>query len=49
MFKTDVKNGIMGNFRFDKNGDTIPLKAISFDQIRGQEGKYAFVVISKVT
>jgi len=49
MFKTNVKNGIMGNFKFDKNGDTIPLKAISFDQIRGQEGKYAFVVISKVT
>lgn len=48
LFKTNVKNGIMGNIRFDKNGDTIPIKAISFDKLVGDTGKYAFVVITKV-
>ena len=33
LFKAHVKNGIMGTFHFDKNGDTVPLKAISFDQL----------------
>ncbi len=37
MFKTNVKNGIMGTFRFDKNGDIVPIKWISFDQMRGQD------------
>src|SRR5207253_928919 len=35
LFKTKVKNGIMGTFYFDKNGDIAPLKWISFDQLRG--------------
>ena len=48
LFKTNVVNGIMGNIRFDKNGDTVPLKAISFDKLVGDTGKYAFVVITKV-
>ena len=48
LFKTNVRNGIMGNIRFDKNGDTIPIKAISFDKLVGDTGKYAFVVITKV-
>jgi branched-chain amino acid transport system substrate-binding protein len=48
LFKTNVKNGIMGDIRFDKNGDTIPIKAISFDKLVGDTGKYAFVVITKV-
>ncbi len=48
LFKTNVVNGIMGNIRFDKNGDTIPLKAISFDKITGDTGKYAYAVITKV-
>ena len=33
LFKTNVKNGIMGNIRFDKNGDIVPIKAISFDRV----------------
>jgi branched-chain amino acid transport system substrate-binding protein len=50
LFKTNVKNGIMGSFRFDKNGDTIPLKYISFDQLIGTTGdaKFAYVSITKV-
>ena len=35
MFKTKVKNGIMGTFHFDKNGDTFPFKWISFDRCLG--------------
>jgi branched-chain amino acid transport system substrate-binding protein len=48
MFKTKVKNGIMGTFRFDKNGDTIPFKWISFDQIRGKAFVPVFAVVDKV-
>jgi branched-chain amino acid transport system substrate-binding protein len=48
MFKTKIKNGIMGTFHFDKNGDTVPFKWISFDRITGDTGKYAFVVVTKV-
>ena len=48
LFKTNVKNGIMGNLHFDKNGDTCPNKWISFDKLVGQAGVYAFVVLSKV-
>ncbi len=36
MFATRVKNGIMGTFRFDKNGDIVPNKWISFDKLQGQ-------------
>ena len=48
LFKANVKNGIMGTFHFDANGDTVPLKAISFDQLKGKTGVYVFVVITKV-
>jgi branched-chain amino acid transport system substrate-binding protein len=48
LFKTNVKNGIMGTFRFDKNGDTIPLKWISFDQLRGKNGVPVYAVVKKV-
>ncbi len=48
LFKTNVTNGIMGNIRFDKNGDTVPVKAISFSKMVKGDGKYAFVVITKV-
>ncbi len=49
MFKTRVKNGIMGTFHFDRNGDTLPLKWISFDRLSGTDtGTYAFVVVTKV-
>ena len=48
LFKTNVVNGIMGTFHFDKNGDTIPTKAISFDQLRGNTGVPVYEVILKV-
>jgi branched-chain amino acid transport system substrate-binding protein len=48
LFKTNVKNGIMGTFHFDKNGDTVPFKWISFDQLRGQDGIPVYAVVSKV-
>jgi len=48
LFKTNVVNGIMGTFHFDKNGDTIPTKAISFDQLRGNAGVPVYEVILKV-
>jgi hypothetical protein len=48
MFKVHVNNGIMGTFHFDRNGDIVPTKAISFDQLRGTTGVYVFVVITKV-
>ena len=48
LFKTNVKNGIMGDLHFDKNGDTCPNKWISFDKLAGQTGAFAFVVLTKV-
>ena len=48
MFKTKVKNGIMGTFHFDKNGDIAPLKWISFDQLRGNTGVPVFAVLRRV-
>ena len=39
LFKTNVKNGIMGTFHFDKNGDICPTKNISFDGAQGQRGR----------
>jgi branched-chain amino acid transport system substrate-binding protein len=47
MFSTKVKNGIMGTFHFDRNGDVCPNKWISFDRLSGDTGKYAFVVVTK--
>ncbi len=48
LFKTNVKNGIMGSFRFDRNGDIIPFKWISFDKLVGNAGVYEFAVVTKV-
>lgn len=48
LFKSKVKDGIMGTFQFDKNGDICPTKAISFYRIKGTEGVYHSVVINKV-
>jgi branched-chain amino acid transport system substrate-binding protein len=48
LFKTRVVKGIMGTFHFDKNGDIVPTKAISFDQLRGDAGVPVFAVILKV-
>jgi branched-chain amino acid transport system substrate-binding protein len=48
MFKARVKDGIMGTFRFDKNGDICPTKAITFYQLKGTAGVYNFVVLNQV-
>ncbi len=48
LFRTNVKNGIMGSFRFDKNGDIVPNKWISFDQLRGKNGVPVFAVVEKI-
>jgi len=48
LFKTNVKNGIMGTFHFDKNGDIVPLKYITIEQLKGNTGVYAYVVVTKV-
>ena len=48
LFKTKVKAGIMGTFHFDKNGDIVPTKAISFDQLRGNKGVPVYEVVLKV-
>lgn len=48
LFKTNVKNGIMGTFHFDKNGDIVPTKYITIETIKGTTGVYTDVVITKV-
>lgn len=48
LFKTKVKNGIMGTFNFDKNGDIVPFKWISMDKLKGNTGVYEFAVVTKV-
>lgn len=48
MFRTKIKNGIMGTFNFDKNGDIVPFKWISFDKLKGNAGVYEFAVVTKV-
>ena len=48
LFKTNVKNGIMGTFHFDKNGDIVPTKYITIERIKGNAGVYTDVVITKV-
>jgi len=48
LFKTNVKNGIMGTFHFDKNGDIVPLKYITIEQLKGNAAVYAYVVVTKV-
>jgi branched-chain amino acid transport system substrate-binding protein len=45
MFATHVKNGIMGTFHFDKNGDITPTKAIAMDRIKGKTGVPAGSVV----
>jgi branched-chain amino acid transport system substrate-binding protein len=48
MFATHVNKGIMGTFHFDRNGDIVPTKTISFDQIRGKTGVPVYEVVLKV-
>jgi branched-chain amino acid transport system substrate-binding protein len=48
LFRTNVKNGIMGTFHFDKYGDIVPLKYITIEQLKGNAGVYTYVVITRV-
>ena len=50
LFKTSVVNGIMGTFHFDKNGDIVPTKAISFDKLslKKKTGVFVYASILKV-
>jgi branched-chain amino acid transport system substrate-binding protein len=43
VFKTNVKDGIMGSFRFDANGN-ISSKAISFYELKGKDGVFKDLV-----
>jgi branched-chain amino acid transport system substrate-binding protein len=46
MFNSRVKDGIMGTFQFDRNGDICPFKTISFDRLVGSAGKfYSYVQV----
>ena len=47
LFKTNVKNGIMGTFHFDKFGDIAPNKYITIEVLKGNAGVYRDVVITK--
>ena len=47
LFKTNVKNGIMGTFHFDKFGDIAPNKYISIEVLKGNAGVYRDVVVTK--
>ena len=40
LFGLDVKDGILGNFKIDENGDTT-LGAVSVWQVKGQKGVFA--------
>ena len=47
LFKTNVKNGIMGTFHFDKFGDIAPNKYITIEVLKGNAGVYRDVVVTK--
>ena len=47
LFRTNVKNGIMGTFHFDKFGDISPNKYITIEVLKGNAGVYAGVVVTK--
>ena len=40
LFGQDVKDGILGNFKIDENGDTT-LGTVSVWQVKGQKGVFA--------
>jgi branched-chain amino acid transport system substrate-binding protein len=48
LFRTNVKNGIMGTFHFDKFGDIAPNKYITIEVLKGNTGVFAGVVVTKV-
>jgi branched-chain amino acid transport system substrate-binding protein len=47
LFKTNVKNGIMGTFHFDKFGDIAPTKYITVEVLKGNAAVYKDVVVTK--
>jgi len=47
LFRTNVKNGIMGTFHFDKFGDIAPNKYITIEVLKGNAGVYRDVVVTK--
>jgi branched-chain amino acid transport system substrate-binding protein len=47
LFRTNVKNGIMGTFHFDKFGDIAPNKYITIEVLKGNAGVFAGVVVTK--
>ncbi len=49
MMKSNIKGGIMGTFRFDRNGNICPFKTISFDRLVGTSGKFYSYVRQKAS
>jgi branched-chain amino acid transport system substrate-binding protein len=49
VLKANVKGGIMGTFRFDRNGNICPFKTISFDRLVGKSGKFHSYVRRKAS
>ena len=47
MFATRVTNGIIYTVPFDRNGDIVPNKWISFDKLKGNTGVYEFAVVNQ--
>lgn len=47
LFKTNVKDGILGSFKLDANGDT-SLRAITIYKIKGGNGPFDRLIIPKV-
>jgi branched-chain amino acid transport system substrate-binding protein len=47
LFKTNVKDGILGSFKLDANGDT-SLRAITIYKIKGGDGPFDRLIIPKV-
>jgi branched-chain amino acid transport system substrate-binding protein len=49
VLRSNVRGGIMGTFRFDRNGDICPFKTISFDRLVGTSGKFHSFVRRKAS
>jgi branched-chain amino acid transport system substrate-binding protein len=48
LFKTDVKDGILGNFKIDENGDTT-LGTVTFFQVKGGEPKFVKTITPELS
>jgi branched-chain amino acid transport system substrate-binding protein len=47
LFGLDIKNGILGNFKIDANGDTT-LGTVSFGQMKGEDAKFVQLITPNV-